>query len=305
MMNDYSKYSYARTLQFFEAYYPYDVENVQYAEVLLSMNHCSSIDELISIRECLKEKIKEMDNFKNISKLSKELIEEISNKSNTPVVQFSLKNIQDNMRYDVNSCYDENVFRIFKERKKITANSCGECLINLSNCRRKSPYIDLIISEAKERANIDVTNLLYKIVKRYNLFGEHWNNYKKFKEGMNGYNSAKKEVEDDLEYLKQFNWRLLPWQKSLYSKIDREEQKKKKAINLKKQREKKERQIKLEGEQEELDNSGKTIEIISRIIGILIFIGIMFFFLSAGEEGANWFLAIILILALMKAGILK
>ena len=50
-MNDYSKYRYARTLQFFEAYYPYDTENVNYAELLLSMDKLSTIDELFSVRE--------------------------------------------------------------------------------------------------------------------------------------------------------------------------------------------------------------------------------------------------------------
>ena len=49
-MNDYSKYSYARSLQFFEAYYPYDTEKVNYAELMLSMNKLSTIDELLSIR---------------------------------------------------------------------------------------------------------------------------------------------------------------------------------------------------------------------------------------------------------------
>ena len=57
-MNDYNEYTYGRTLRFFEAYYPYDTEDVHYANVMLSMNQCKTIDELIAVRERLKEKIK-------------------------------------------------------------------------------------------------------------------------------------------------------------------------------------------------------------------------------------------------------
>ena len=33
MQKDYKKHPYARTLRFFEAYYPYDTEKVNYAEI--------------------------------------------------------------------------------------------------------------------------------------------------------------------------------------------------------------------------------------------------------------------------------
>ena len=61
MANDYSGYSYARTLQFFEAYYPYDTEDVHYADVVLSMNQCKSIDEMVPILDRIKKKIEKIN----------------------------------------------------------------------------------------------------------------------------------------------------------------------------------------------------------------------------------------------------
>ena len=72
-MNDYSKYSYERTLRFFEAYYPYDTEKVNYADLMLSMNKQSTIDELLSIRNrIIRKHFKDYIVFKLPTLLSKE-----------------------------------------------------------------------------------------------------------------------------------------------------------------------------------------------------------------------------------------
>lgn len=314
MMDSYDKYTYARTLRFLEAYYPYDTEDVHYADVMLSMNQCKTIDELIAVRERLKEKVEKILYY-NVGKLPKDIINEIS-KSSSSTYYPSSTTIKENLRADINSCYDENVFRLFKERNTITANLCGECFINLSLCWQGSKYKELIINEAK--ANLDVEELLESIAKRNKDFVEHWNIFKGFEKGMNGYNSAKKVVEDDFEYLQQFNWRLLPGQKSLYSEIDRKEQKKRaeqarilleqreKEIRkreehakfLKEQREEKERQKKLEEENKR--NKDVAIKIVSIIIGSLIIIGIMIWIFSWGKEVVNVFLFILVWLAIMK-----
>lgn len=315
-MDNFDTYSYARTLRFLEAYYPYDNEDVHYADVMLSMNQCKTIDELISVRERLKEKVEKILYY-NVGKLPKDIIDEIS-KSNSSTSYPSHTIIKENLKADINSCYDENVFRLFKERNTITANLCGECFINLSLCWQGSKYKELIINEAKAKANLDVEELLESIAKRNKDFVEHWNIFKGFEKGMNGYNSAKKVVEDDFEYLQQFNWRLLPGQKSLYSEIDREEQKKraeqakilieqreeelrkreKHAKFLKEQREEKERQKKLEEENKR--NKDVAIKIVSIIIGSLIIIGIMIWIFSWGKEVVNIFFFFLVWLAIMK-----
>ena len=222
-MNDYNKYTYGRTLRFFEAYYPYDTEDVRYADVMLSMNQCTTIDELITIRERLKGKVKSIDYYGLANKVPKDIIDELSNSAPSQSVVYFNKysRPEEKLKADIDTCYDENLFRLFKENKEITEKTCGECFVNMTYCTPKCTYKDKIISEAKERAGIDVTGLLNTIARRYREFGEHWDTYKNFKEGMNGYNAAKLAVEDDLEYLKQFGWRLLPAQKALYSRIDR------------------------------------------------------------------------------------
>ena len=315
-MDNFDTYSYARTLRFLEAYYPYDNEDIHYADVMLSMNQCKTIDELIAVRERLKEKVEKILYY-NVGKLPKDIINEIS-KSSSSTYYPSSTTIKENLRADINSCYDENVFRLFKERNTITANLCGECFINLSLCWQGSKYKELIIIEAKAKANLDVEELLESIAKRNKDFVEHWNIFKGFEKGMNGYNSAKKVVEDDFEYLQQFNWRLLPGQKSLYSEIDREEQKKraeqakilieqreeelrkreKHAKFLKEQREEKERQKKLEEENKR--NKDVAIKIVSIIIGSLIIIGIMIWIFSWGKEVVNIFFFFLVWLAIMK-----
>ena len=305
MMENLDNFSYARTLRFFDAYYPYDVEDVHYAEVLLSMNTCLSIDDLLSVREFVKEKITKISQS-SVEKLpddiSKELSECVSKVLGWNNISFN--RLKDNLRADVNSCYDENLFRLFKESKTITTDICGECFINLSFCSKYSKYKDLISHEAKERGNIDVSGLLETIAKRYEGFRTHWNEFKGFKEGMNGYAAAKQVVEDDFDYLKQFNWRLLPWEKSYYSEIDREEiRKRDEQVKIQKDNQiEKERQKKDEEKirQEEEYRKERNNTIIKIIIGVIVCVPIVILLVQIPSEVWNWIIAILVILALMK-----
>lgn len=305
MMENMDNYPYARTLRFFEAYYPYDVEDVHYAEVLLSMKICSSIDELLSIRECIKEKISKITQS-SIEKLpddiSTELSECVSKVLGWNTVGF--KRLKENLRADINSCYEENLFRLFKESKTITAHSCGECFINLYYCSKYSKYKDMISHEAKERAGLHVSELLETIAKRYEDFRKHWHEYKEFKEEMNGYNEAKQTVEEDFEYLKQFNWRLLPWQKSYYSEIDREEIKKREDTkNLQNERrterEQKIKEVEIIQQKEELKKE-RNSTVIKIVIGVIICVPLVILLVQIPSQVWNWIIAILIILALLK-----
>lgn len=322
MMDSYDEYSYSRTLRFFEAYYPYDNEDVHYADVMLSMNQCKTIDELIAVRERLKEKIEKISYY-NTAKLPKDIVDEVSKNNSFTYHPSYTTTIKENLRADINSCYDENVFRLFKEKETITANSCGECFINLSLCWEGSKYKDIIINEARVKANFDAGELLETIAKRNKDFHDHWNTFIGFEKEMNGYNSAKKVVEDDFEYLKQFHWRLLPSQKSLYSEIDREEQKKKEeqARILREKREEevkkreeyakylKEQKVKQEEEkrkrEEETIRKQQSTNNYGFLFGVLFFIAIVvaivvLICVYVPSELMNWFFAIIVWLAIMK-----
>lgn len=304
-MNDYNEYTYGRTLRFFEAYYPYDTEDVHYANVMLSMNQCKTIDELIAVRERLKEKIKKIGGVDTLDKLPKNIIDALSTSvsSNNTIVRFQhwTINLRDNLKSDVDSCYDENVFRLFQKSNSITENSCGECFVNMTYCTPNSSYKDKIISEAKERTGIDVSVLLAEIAKRYREFGEHWKTYLTFKEGMNGYDAAKLAVEDDFGYLKQFNWRLLPNQKLLYSKIDREEIKRRElqAKLLKERKEQRER-LAIEAEVKKRRENRKWA-IAKIIIGVILFVGVMALLVQIPGVVWNWIIAFLLWLAIMKS----
>jgi hypothetical protein len=305
MMENIDNYPHARTLRFFEAYYPYDVEDVHYSEVLMLMNVCSSIDELISVREFVKGKISKISQS-SIEKIpddiSKELSECISKVLSWNIICFH--RLKRNLRADVNSCYDENIFRLFKECKTITEDFCGECFINLSFCSKYSKYKDLISHEAKERAGLHVSELLETIAKRYEDFRKHWHEYKEFKEEMNGYNEAKQTVEEDFEYLKQFNWRLLPWQKSYYSEIDREEIKKREDTkNLQNERrterEQKIKKVEIIQQKEELKKE-RNSTVIKIVIGVIICVPLVILLVQIPSQVWNWIIAILIILALLK-----
>ena len=315
-MQEYSQYTYGSTLRFFEAYYPYDYEPVRYAELMLSMIQCKTIDELIAVRERLKRKIEKIDLSKVYDdKSHQELIDELSKCNSLYYSQLLITEIKDRLRLDVNSCYDENVFRLLKETKTINANVCGECFINLSHCWELSKYKDMIIDVAKNKANIDVSELLDKIAKRYKEFGDHWNKYKGFREGMNGYLPAKQVVEDDFAYLKQFNWRLLPKEKAQYNIIDREEikrreeeliKRKKKIEEFEKKKKEHEEQLKkyeekYKKEKEKDENKAFIFKIIVGVIAVIAVVILLIAILPPIDSTImNWFIAIILILALLK-----
>lgn len=73
-MSKYDDYTYGRTLRFFEAYYPYDTEDVHYDNVMLSMRQCKTIDELIAVRERLKEKAEKVRSYTILDKIPQNIV---------------------------------------------------------------------------------------------------------------------------------------------------------------------------------------------------------------------------------------
>ena len=216
-MDRFENNEYARTLRFFEAYYPYDNEDVHYADVILSMNQCKSIDEMLPIYERVKSKIDKIDKQyvnKIPNKLSKELAECESSVLSWNTVCF--EKLQTRLRSDIGNCFDDNIVRLFKEIKNITLDICGECFVNLNQCWDYSKQKDMIIQEAMEKANLDVTDLFITIKKRKEKLPKHLLKFHSFKEGMNGYQPAKQAVIDDLAFLLQYNWRMSSTEKSAY-----------------------------------------------------------------------------------------
>lgn len=303
-------YSYARTLRFFDAYYPYDVEDVHYADMMLAMSLCKSIDELLALRISLIHKM--------ISGIKQDVLERIPDEIKKELTKCDLNGVALNensfdqikflLNSDIDTCYNENIVRLLRNQEKITDAFCGECFLNLTICSNSVEYKDQIIQVAREKSNLDVSELLEKIAKRYDDFRTHWHSYKEFKEGMNGYAPARQLVVDDFEYLRQFNWRLLPWEKRLYSELvsNSEDFLNEKRRYWKEIREKEGRAQRLDIKKQEKKTSGNTvIAIIVSLVVVGIIIG-LFIYLSnsvGGEDDGtvgNWFMALVCLLALMK-----
>lgn len=268
--NKYPDSPYGRTLRFFDAVYPFDTEDIHYSDIFLSMNQCTSIDELFAVYHQLKDCCYKIRMRVSLNKLPIGVVKELEKGISFNDSIYSLIN------KDIENCYNENIFRLFKEKDNITPNICGEYYINLTSMY--SPYKECIIREAKEKANIDVTELLDTINKRYFAFLEYWKEFKKFDWKMNGYQQAKQTVKDDYEYLKQFNWRQTSSDKSYYITIDDEEKKRRKEENellRKKKEEEKRKTEEEEAERIKKTNSLSTVQIISIIIGAALF-GLIF-----------------------------
>lgn len=304
-------YSYARTLRFFDAYYPYDVEDVHYADMMLAMSLCMSIDELLALRINLIQKV--------ISGIKQDVLERIPDEIKKELTKcfFNDVALNDNsfnqikffLNRDIDTCYNENIVRLLRNQEKITDAICGECFINLTICSNSVEYREQIIQVAREKSNIDVSELLEKIAKRYDDFRTHWHSYKEFKEGMNGYAPARQLVVDDFEYLRQFNWRLLPWEKGLYRELmsNSEDFLNEKRRYWKEIREKEGRAQRLDitnREKKSIANTAIAIIVFLVVVGIII--GLFIYLNSVGGEDdgtvGNWFMALVVLLALMKGG---
>ena len=305
-------YSYARTLRFFDAYYPYDVEDVHYADMMLAMSLCDTIDELLALRLSLIQKLESGINQDALERVPDEIKKELTKcdlKSDT-LNDNSFKQMIFYLIRDIDTCYNENIVRLLRAQDNITEAICGECFINLTISPNSVEYKDQIIQVAREKSNIDVSELLEIIAKRYIDFRDHWHSYLKFKEGMNGYAAARQLVVDDFEYLRQFNWRLLPWQKDLYSELmtNSEDFLNEKRRYWKDIREKEGRAQRQDiKNREKGSNNNTVIAIIAFLVVVGIIIG-LFIYLNNSVGGyddgtvGNWFMALFVLLALMKGG---
>ena len=275
-MNDYSKYRYARTIRFFEAYYPYDTENVNYAELMLSMDKLSTIDELFSVEERISNKY--FSSTIIFVNLPEDICKPLAVGSGERFGQTgrSIDALNRNMRKDIFECYNANIIRIFKESKDPTISFCGECIVNmLDGFDSFDEQKKEIIKYAKEEFNID-EELSRELSSRKTRLHDRLYTFNKFKEEMNGYISAKQKVQEDLDFIMQYKWRLSKYDKDLFSEFLPPEMR-----NIP------------EPQNKKSDNDLSTGQIISIIVGCLL-IGALI-----AWAGSLFFLFLILIGALL------
>ena len=217
MQKDYKKHPYARTLRFFEAYYPYDTEKVNYAELMLSMDKLSTIDELFSVKNRILDKYFEIDII--LLKMPQDICQPLAEGSFEPFGQSgrSLDALDNNIKKDVCGCYNVNIIRLYKESKESNLLYCGECIVNMSKeSANYNKQIKEIVQYAKEVYNIDAEELSKELCSRKTRLDKRRMRFDDFKEGMNGYLSVKQEVQEDLDYIMKYNWRLTNCEKDRY-----------------------------------------------------------------------------------------
>jgi len=293
MANGYNKYSYARALHFFEAYYPYDTEQTHYDEILLSLNDCNSIEEMLPICRCLKSKINAL-NKNSLEHLPDKICKELSQCSPKVLTwnEHGFKRLKSSLKQDVNSCYDENVIRLFKAKGAFNEQTCGECLLELSSCEsiQKKSIIDI----AKEQVGIDVSELLNTISKKIKSFHTHLAELGHFKEEMNGYFQARKKVSDDLKFLMQYKWKHANHYRKYLLEENNEELFKSSLI-----KEKTNAGLKGKGEAGNNEEKNDSPPMWLIIIGIIIVGGGLGYLISIPQVG-NWILLLILLFIFFK-----
>ena len=124
------------------------------------------------------------------------------------------------MNKEVYECFNANIIRLFKESKEPTISFCGEYIVNMSS--GSSTYdeqIKEILQYAKEVYNIDAEELSKELCSRKARLHTRRVSFNNFKEGMNGYISAKQKVQEDLDLVLKYKWRLTKFEKNLYSEF--------------------------------------------------------------------------------------
>ena len=185
-MGKYDKYSYAETLEMFDGWYDQDSENVNYADVLIGMKYCTSID------KC-------MDIWKRVY--------------NKYLALFDIKDQSGHKSFDedLNTCLNENLLRIMEMKKdSLDQEFALECLVNMRQCKsiknhqKKWMKLTTEFSFSNQIEDITKAQAEYEKARDEYLYGY-------FEPGTNGFNRVRETIVDNLETLKLYGYRTLPY----------------------------------------------------------------------------------------------
>lgn len=207
--NNYVGHPYARTLRFFDAYYhcPYYYSRSNYAELMLSMDKLTTIDELFNTRILISHN---WFKSKIIEGLPIEICAPLAGRYEYTFRQDyrSVDELRRNMLQDVYDCFNTNIFRLFKESKEPTILSCGEYIVNLTDLSEKyDEQIKEIVQYAKDVYHIDAEELSKEIRSRKESFHNNLRKIKDLEKTTNDYQSAKQKIQDDLNFFFKYKWR--------------------------------------------------------------------------------------------------
>jgi hypothetical protein len=222
MHNNYVGHPYARTLRFFEAYShcPYAYSSENFAELMLSMDKLTTIDELFEMKLLITNK-----HFKTniiIQNLPYEICAALAGRYGYLFRQDyrAIEELRHNMLQDVYDCFNTNVFRLFKESKEPTIVSCGECIVNLTELSEKyDEQIKEIVQYAKDMYHIDDEELSNEIRSRKESLYKNLRKIKDFKKNTNDYQSTKHKIQDDLDFVLKYKLRMSGYDQELLNEI--------------------------------------------------------------------------------------
>lgn len=222
MHNNYVGHPYARTLRFFEAYYrcPYAYSSENFAELMLSMDKLTTIDELFEMKLLITNK-----HFKTniiIQNLPYEICAALAGRYGYLFRQDyrAIEELRHNMLQDVYDCFNTNVFRLFKESKEPTIVSCGECIVNLTELSEKyDEQIKEIVQYAKNVYHIDAEELSKEIRSRKESLYKNLRKFKDLNKKSNNYKSTKQKIKDDLDFVLKYKMRTLGSDKELFGEF--------------------------------------------------------------------------------------
>lgn len=185
-MGKYDNYSYAETLEFFDGWYDHDRENLNYADVLIGMKDCTTIDECISV-------------WKRVYNKYLALINDTG--------QSGHKSFDE----DLNTCLNENLLRLIESKKdNLDQNFALECLANMRQCKRLKAHQK---KWEKLAAPLNLTTPIELITKAQEEYEKARDEYLYgyLEPGTNGFNRVRETIVNNLETLKSYGYKTLPY----------------------------------------------------------------------------------------------
>lgn len=185
-MSNYEKYSYSRTLQELDDYYNHDTEPVNYAEVMISMGKCNTIDQCIQVWKRVYTKYVSLTGVTEVT-------------GHEAFVD------------DLNSCLNENLLRFASiAYPKTNMAFALECLANMRQCSNLESYQKEWFERLSYQAIPVVAGDIIDAQKEYEKYRSEFLSTH-YKQGTNGYKKIKDNINKNIEVLKSYGYRMLPY----------------------------------------------------------------------------------------------
>ena len=181
---DYSKYTYSWTLKELDEWHEKDIDKVNYADVLLSMNDATSIEECVNIYNRVYKKY-----------------------SSTTIGIY----VREGKLFieDMNKCLNGNIVRLLKSpQSELSIDYLKKSLVNLRPCSALKGFQTMVLKVAEERNLSIIDDDINRINETVSDFNDNLQDIKEEKYGSetNGYRRVRKEFAENLKILEQYGF---------------------------------------------------------------------------------------------------